>query len=186
MNYMYCAQRRAIFCSRRSHRSSDLFAPADPADLRTYTSQSFSVLKKENPFPPRGVQGVSPWPKIVFLKSKNICFCAGDAIGPEILRYQEFPAIAPEPKTHKTKTRVLGDSHSPNPAMPQPCPFSKAKAYVSVCTQTPESKPKVQGPGPRPSPKHKTKKHVFPATPTAPIPQCHSPARFLKEKRMFS
>ena len=33
-----------------------------------------------------------------------------------------------------------------------------------------------------PAQKHEARKHVLEATPTAPIPQCHSPAGFLKQK----
>ena len=100
----------------------------------------------------------------MFLTRKNLCFCAGDAIVPEILRYRKFPAISTQPKTRRQETRVGGDSHSPSPAMPQPCPFSRGKAHVFVCIQTPESRPEVHGPG---HPKHEANKHVLEATPTA-------------------
>ena len=117
----------------------------------------------------------------MFLTCKNLCFCAGDAIVAENLRYREFPAISTQPKTTKPKTRVGGDSPAaPIPAMPQPEPLSKAKkrmfSYVlKLQNQTP--RPKAQG-----HPKTRNQKHVLEATPTAPLPQCHSPARFLWQK----
>ena len=112
----------------------------------------------------------------MFLTCKNVCFCAGDAIVAENLRHRKFPAISAQPKTRSPKTRVGGDSQQPQiPAMPQPWPFSKAK---SVCFRmSSNSRIKPRGPRPR-APKTRSQKHVLEATPTAPLPQCHSPARF--------
>ena len=70
---------------------------------------------------------------------------------------------------------------APIPAMPQPWPFSKAK---SVCFRmSSNSRIKPRGPRPR-APKTRSQKHVLEATPTAPLPQCHSPARFSVAKNV--
>ena len=69
---------------------------------------------------------------------------------------------------------------APIPAMPQPWPFSKE----SVCFRmSSNSRIKPRGPMPR-APKTRNQKHVLEATPAAPppVPQCHSPARFLWQK----
>ena len=136
---------------------------------------------KETRSPLGGSRGF-PRPKIVFLTCKNLCFCDGDAIVAENLRYRKFPAISTQPKTRSPKTRVGGDSQQPQfPQCHSPGRFLK-KACVFVCLQIPESNPEAQCPG---HPKRETKNTCWrrlPQPPSPLVPQCHSTARFLWQK----
>ena len=113
---------------------------------------------KRNPFASRGVHGGSPRPKIVFLTCKNLCFCAGDAIVAENLRYREFPAISTQPKTTKPK-HVL----EATPQQPQfsqchsPSRFLKQKSVCFHMSSSSRIKPEAQGSGTPKNTKPKTR-----------------------------
>ena len=117
----------------------------------------------------------------MFLTCKNLCFCAGDAIVAENLRYRKFPAISSQPKTRSPENTCWRRlPAAPIPAMPQPWPFSKAK---SVCFRmSSNSRIKPRGPRPRTPKNTRPKTRVGGDARSPPAPQCHSPVRFLKQK----
>ena len=172
---------------------SDFFARADPADRAMFLlppillicdlqkSTFLRIEKKENRSPLGGSRGHRPLAenRVFNMQKPMFLRCRRDRLVNSAI--SKISSYINPAQTRNQKHVLEAIPTAPIPQCHSPVRFLKQKAYVSYAFKLQNQNPRSKA---QDTQNTKPTKHVLEATPTAPIPQCHSPVRFLKQKRV--